>query len=391
MKKLTTLLIGLMPLIASAQFTFEPEVIDLERFSLGVDLGAVFDKDFSIYDIDTWSNDMHSTINDPFKMSGRISLNYKVSDNFIAGVSYNEGNIYGKNEIAFYEGHFSQINASARIDLFSINPDLRIYGKLGAGIISYKADRTFLNEEEPYLSTKGEDINTNQALGLEYDLDDQWSLVLEGRFDRVATDNFDSWNDGSNTDRFFQMSIGARFSILPQEGPLDAPVVVENALTEIPDSIVAGCNKCETLEKEINTMKKKISELEEANRQQEDLDYVEALAFAKDIRKRLFFKPGSFKLPVTYQPSLNDLAEILNKYPNWNVTVLGFADSDADEEYNQELSEKRAQSVKDMLIMFGVNGERIAIQGMGETSPFESNDTEDGKTLNRRVEINLSK
>lgn len=391
MKKLTTLLIGFLPVIATAQFTFEPEVIDLEKFSIGLDIGAVFDKDFSIYDIDEWSNDMASGISDPFQLSGRISLNYKVADNFIMGISYNEGNIYGKNTIAFYEGHFSQINASARLDLFQINPDFTIYGKLGAGIVSYTADRTFLNETEPYLNTKGEELNTNQALGMEYDLNDQWSLLLEGRFDRVATDNFDSWDDGSSTDRFFQMSIGARFSILGDDVPLDEAVLAANAITEIPDSLIEGCNKCNDLEKEVEAMKKKIDELEAAKQVQEDKDYVEALGVAKDIRKRLFFAPNSYTIPVTYMPSLEDLASMLIKYPNWKVTIFGYADSDADEEYNQVLSDNRGKAVKELIMSLGVSGDRIETKGLGELAPFESNDTIDGKSLNRRVEINLSK
>ena len=226
---------------------------------------------------------------------------------------------------------------------------------------------------------------------MEYDLNDQWSILLEGRFDRVATDNFDSWDDGSATDRFFQMSIGARFSILGDNVPLDAAVIAANTEAQIPDSLIENCNKCNDLEKEVEAMKKQISALEAASAEQEDKDYVEALVVAKDIRKRLFFAPNSYSVPVTYFPSLDDLAIMLNKYPNWKVTILGYADSDADEEYNQKLSENRAKAVKEAIIQLGVNGSRIVTKGLGELAPFESNDTNDGKMLNRRVEINLSK
>ena len=82
---------------------------------------------------------------------------------------------------------------------------------------------------------------------------------------------------------------------------------------------------------------------------------------------------------------------MLKKYSTWKVTILGYADSDADEEYNQKLSENRAKAVKEAIVQLGVDGSRIETKGLGELAPFESNDTMDGKTLNRRVEINLSK
>ena len=54
MKQLTALLLGLLPVFASAQLLEDPGIIDLDRFSLGVDLGGVYDRDFSYYDEDTW-------------------------------------------------------------------------------------------------------------------------------------------------------------------------------------------------------------------------------------------------------------------------------------------------------------------------------------------------
>lgn len=393
MKQLATLLVGLMPVVASAQFLQDPDIIDLDRFSVGLDVGAVFDRDFSYYDEDTWSPDMSSDQNDSFKYSKRLSLNYNVSENFIMGFSYAQGDIYGDNEVAFYNGSFEQFNAHTRVNIAQLNPEFSVYAKLGIGIVTYESDRTFLEEENVYLSSKGEALNTNQALGVSYKYDDNWSFVAEARLDRVGTDDFDSWDDGSGTDKFLQISVGARYRHIPlKDRSCKKPLEMPAPVVQVPDSILtAQDEKIKEMEKQIETLNNTLGLLEETLKQQEDRDYDEALAVAMEIRKRLFFGPGSAKLPVTYQPSLNDLAEILNKYPHWKVTVLGYADSDADEEFNQALSEKRAQSVKDMLIMFGVERERVAIQGMGENSPFESNETEDGKTLNRRVEINLSK
>lgn len=394
MKKLATILLGLMPLLASAQFLQDPDIIDLDRFSLGVDLGAVFDRDFSYYDEDTWSPDMSSDANDDFKFSKRVSLNYNVSENFIMGFSYAHAEVYGDNEIAFYNGEFNQINAHTRVNIAQLNPEFSIYAKLGIGLVSYKSDRTFLGEEDVYLTTKGEALNTNQAIGVSYKYDDNWSFVAEGRLDRIGTDDFDSWDDGSGTDKLFQLSVGVRYrhepfvnrcASLPESVDMPAPVC------QMPDSLLDDQKeKINELENDIETLQMSLSILQETLKQQEKTDFDRAVAVTMEIR-RLFFSPGSADLPVTYQPSLNDLSAALNKYPNWTVSIIGYADSDADEEFNQVLSEKRAEAVKAELVEMGIDAGRISTKGMGETSPFESNDTADGKTLNRRVEVHLNK
>jgi len=395
MKKLATLFLGLLPIVASAQLLKDPTIIDLDRFSLGVDLGGVFDRDFSYYDEDTWSPDMSSDASEDLKLSKRASLNYNVTENFLMGFSYAHAEVYGDNEIAFYNGEFNQINAHIRVNIANLRPDLTVYSKLGIGIVSYKSDRTFLGEEEVYLTSKGEALNTNQAIGLSYQYDDHWSIVAEGRLDRIASDDFDSWDDGSGTDKLFTLSIGVRYYHKPfksrcSAGPEDASVIPA-PVCQMADSLLDDQkDKIAEIEKDVETLQMSLSILQETLKQQEKMDFDRAVAVTMEIR-RLFFAPGSANLPITYQPSLQDLAAALNKYPNWKVAVVGYADSDADEAFNLALSEKRAEAVKDELVKMGINGDRIETKGMGETSPFESNDTADGKTLNRRVEVHLNK
>ncbi len=86
---------------------------------------------------------------------------------------------------------------------------------------------------------------------------------------------------------------------------------------------------------------------------------------------------------------LQDLATSANKYPNEVVQVVGHTDSTGSDAYNQNLSERRAQSVASILRADGVASSRIQTIGMGETAPIASNDTESGRQANRRVEINL--
>jgi len=88
--------------------------------------------------------------------------------------------------------------------------------------------------------------------------------------------------------------------------------------------------------------------------------------------------------------NLNKLAEILQKYPDTNILVEGHTDSTGKEDYNMKLSEKRAKSVQDYLVQQKVASSRMAVKWYGETKPIASNDTEEGKKQNRRVEISIA-
>lgn len=85
--------------------------------------------------------------------------------------------------------------------------------------------------------------------------------------------------------------------------------------------------------------------------------------------------------------NIESLAKILNKYPDTDILVEGDADNSGSEEYNLKLSERRAQSVANYLMVYGVPGSRISMVGLGEMNPIASNDTDYGRQQNRRVEV----
>jgi OOP family OmpA-OmpF porin len=84
---------------------------------------------------------------------------------------------------------------------------------------------------------------------------------------------------------------------------------------------------------------------------------------------------------------LDVAAEQLNGCPNVAVRVDGYTDSIGTDAYNQGLSERRANNVMGHLVDRGVSATRLTATGYGETSPVASNDTEEGRALNRRVEL----
>jgi len=101
----------------------------------------------------------------------------------------------------------------------------------------------------------------------------------------------------------------------------------------------------------------------------------------------ILFDVNKANLRPEAMTNLQNLAQILNKYPDTEILVEGHTDSDGSDEYNLDLSQKRAQSVSNYLSGLQVNATRFHIMGYGESQPIASNDTVEGKQQNRRVDI----
>lgn len=84
------------------------------------------------------------------------------------------------------------------------------------------------------------------------------------------------------------------------------------------------------------------------------------------------------------------LASVLQQHPQRNVLIEGFTDSTGSSAHNQELSERRAEAIRNVLTDMGVARERVAMRGYGEAFPIATNDTNQNRQLNRRVEIYIS-
>jgi outer membrane protein OmpA-like peptidoglycan-associated protein len=101
----------------------------------------------------------------------------------------------------------------------------------------------------------------------------------------------------------------------------------------------------------------------------------------------LLFKVNESSLTPATKDNLNELSNTLQKYEDTKILIEGHTDATGKDEYNQTLSEKRAQSVSNYLIGLGVDGSRITTKGYGETQPVADNETEAGRQENRRVEM----
>ena len=101
----------------------------------------------------------------------------------------------------------------------------------------------------------------------------------------------------------------------------------------------------------------------------------------------LLFAVNKSDLTPTSQENLVALSRVLNKYPDTNVLIEGHTDADGAEDYNQQLSERRASSVKAFLAAQSVSAPRMTTMGYGESQPVADNATTQGKAQNRRVEV----
>jgi outer membrane protein OmpA-like peptidoglycan-associated protein len=104
----------------------------------------------------------------------------------------------------------------------------------------------------------------------------------------------------------------------------------------------------------------------------------------------VWFDTGKATLKPGAREKLTKIAAVLAAHPGLKVEVEGHTDNTGSDDLNQELSEKRANSVRDFLTQQGVEGGAITARGLGESQPVASNDNAAGRQLNRRVEMVVS-
>ncbi len=106
-----------------------------------------------------------------------------------------------------------------------------------------------------------------------------------------------------------------------------------------------------------------------------------------EFNEKILFAFSSAELGDAAKTNLNNLVNVLNKYPNTNIEVQGHTDPRGSEEYNMALSERRAGAVASYLEAQGIVPARVTTKGYGESAPAYPNDTDAGMAQNRRVEF----
>ena len=114
-------------------------------------------------------------------------------------------------------------------------------------------------------------------------------------------------------------------------------------------------------------------------------DQIQALLVR--VPSEVLFERGSSALTAQGTQKVRDVAQVLRDYPDSDVYVRGYTSSEGDDKTNFELSQRRAEVVRNELAAAGVSTSRLYAQGMGSSNPMASNDSEAGRALNRRVEL----
>lgn len=108
------------------------------------------------------------------------------------------------------------------------------------------------------------------------------------------------------------------------------------------------------------------------------------------IAKSIYFDLNSSKLQRRSYYPLDELVQILKDNPSYKIAIESHTDNSGTNEYNQKLSDNRSASVMKYLVSKGIDASRLTAAGFGEEKPIATNDTKEGKSLNRRSELKLS-
>ncbi|HIP44511.1 MAG TPA: OmpA family protein [Sulfurospirillum arcachonense] len=111
----------------------------------------------------------------------------------------------------------------------------------------------------------------------------------------------------------------------------------------------------------------------------------------KLIRLDVKFDFDKYDIKDEYQGEISEAAKFLKKHKTLTSTIEGHTDSKGTHEYNHNLSQLRAKKVALALASMGINEDRIITKGFGETVPVASNESEEGRAQNRRVDISFNK
>ena len=255
---------------------------------------------------------------------------------------------------------------------------LKPYVLVGAGQSEIKVENAAGTE-----ITGSKDTIGNLGLGAMYRINDALSLRGEAR----AIHNFDeNWWEGMAL-AGLEVVLGGHLAPTVAVPPMQEPVVeqepvvdntpiviVESDLDSDGDGVPDSIDACPGTPMNI---------VVDARGCPVDVDIIDELK----MELRVFFDNDKSAIKAQYQPEIAKVAEKMREYPNSTARVEGHASKTGPSAiYNQRLSEARAVAVKSMLTnQFGIAPNRLSTVGYGYDRPIASNDTEEGRAMNRRV------
>ncbi|MFW6057837.1 MAG: OmpA family protein [Persicimonas sp.] len=143
----------------------------------------------------------------------------------------------------------------------------------------------------------------------------------------------------------------------------------------------------EQLEAEIEAREQAEQELAEALEELDEIAEVDEDNGIINLDNSVLFEFGKSELRPDANDQLSAVADVLRRQEEARITVEGHTDAIGSDEFNEQLSRERAESVRDFLVERGVDPEQVDARGLGEQRPIADNESPEGRAMNRRVEI----
>ena len=185
-------------------------------YYLGYNYGVIEDVYYPDLDINPYYPDMASDFEGilEHRNASQYSLGYQVNKKLVFGVNYKDAEIYGSNEIEYYEGVFTEFNVFTHYDVFAFKK-VTVYATGSVGQVDFSANRSLMFDDGiiPLNTFSGDSEKFSYGLGLRIPFGDNVHLTLDYSFDEVMHDGFDGWDCGSGVDRYTFKSFGLRYNL----------------------------------------------------------------------------------------------------------------------------------------------------------------------------------
>lgn len=345
------------------------------------------DKPFSV-GVHTGLVDYHGDLNREWFNAGDYNAHvgltgmYTLNSWLNTGIEVNYGSISyhmpitAENSQLGFRANILHANAQLRLKFnngkwISEDSKFQPYLYLGTGMSHLGARKL---DDGQTLTVEGFDWTGNAGLGLTYKITDLIGVNYNFNYAMTNHDKRDNLSIGKN-DQFMQHSVGVTFSFGKSKNKSDA-----NSSTKMKDSDNDGVSddmdRCPNTAKGVKVDKYGCPVVTD-----------EARVILDNALKGILFETGKDVLVESSNSKLDEVAKLLKANSKFKLDIDGHTDNTGGKELNRELSLKRAQAVKNYLVKQGVEESRLNAQGFGDTQPIESNDTPEGRTANRRVEL----
>jgi len=286
-----------------------------------------------------------------FTKSLGLELNYLATDT-----------VEARNNLAKFEVEQIRLDGN-----YYFSPDKKLQPYMSAGVGSMSVD-------QPQKRIERDDTVADVGAGIRYFINKSFSL----RGDLRAVNNFDSgYTDG-------MLNVGVNFLFGGNSKTTDGDIDIVDAAPSMGvggpalassdfdgDGVLNAKDDC------LNT---------DAGMMVDENGCAIPVESTVSMDLNVNFEFESANLPPEFYSDVKELATFLKSYDNSVVTIEGHADATGPETYNQQLSEKRAKAIRDILVKdFNVEVERLNFVGFGEAKPVASNQTKEGRSKNRRA------